>query len=79
MLNISLKHIEKLLDKKLKPLATKADLIKAVSGAQEELAKMVSNGFEQTDQKMEDLSKKIDVKIRVDVLERKMQRMESAL
>jgi hypothetical protein len=72
MSELTKEYFEQTLDKKLKdavaPLATKQDVREGV----EELARMVSNGFE-------DIQSRLDVQKLVQAHERKLQKIEEAL
>lgn len=81
MTELTKEYFEQTLDKKLKGLATTADLQKAVAplatkqdirDGVEELARMVSAGFE-------DIQERLDVHKLIQVHERKLQKIEEAL
>ena len=70
MSEITLDAIEQMLETKL--AATENRIIKRIDESQEELARMVSSGFDE-------MRDRLDVTERLQIVERKFQRLEEAL
>ena len=79
---------EQSLDKKLKGLATTADLQKAVAPLAtkqdvregvEELARITNAGFSRTEDRLDEIEQRLDVNEQMKTFERKFQKLEEAL
>ena len=69
-MELTKEHFEQHLNTQLK--SSEKRIIKRIDGAQEELARMVSGGFE-------DRQNRLDVKQQIQQFERKFQKLEQAL
>ncbi len=72
MTQLTEERFEQILTEKLAPLATKEDVHREVREGVEELARMVSTGFD-------DIRERLDVRERMTVVEQKLQRIGEAL
>lgn len=72
MTQLTQERFEQILTEKLAPLATKEDVHREVRGGVEELARLVSTGFE-------DVQRRLDVVERVQKLETDMREIKEAL
>lgn len=88
MSELTKEHFEETLDKKLKGLATTADLQTAVAPLAtkqdvregvEELARITSGGFAHAEERFDDIETRLDVTAKLKVFERKFQKLEEAL
>lgn len=75
MTQLTEERFEQILTEKLAPLATKIDVREAV----DELARITSAGFARTEERFDEIEKRLDVTAQLKAFERKFQKLEEAL